>query len=88
MKTISLYAGCSWMDVVLADCIAPGSGAGRVRIEGSLSADHFVTFGGILAHEPKETMTRLQETVSFRNPPEVVLYAIEASAIRIPRIVD
>ena len=58
-------------------CIAPGSGAGGVGIEGSIPASHFVTFGGILQANPKATMTRLQQTLDFRNPPEVVLYAVE-----------
>lgn len=151
VKTISLYAGCSWIDVVLAEpvsyywdfddpknfaaefptpgkylfstgatgpvgkhadgvpaqvkaagahwgikfndqklalgmaipetavsfCIAPGSGAGGVGIEGSIPASHFVTFGGILSSEPKETMTQLQRTLDVRNPPEVLLHAIQ-----------
>jgi hypothetical protein len=153
VKTISLYAGCSWMEVVLAEpvsyywdfddpknfaaefstpgkylfstgatgpvgkhadgvpaqvkasgvhwgikfndqkfalgmatpetaasfCIAPGSGAGGVGIEGSIPASHFVTFGGTLASEPKETMTRLQQTLEFRSPPEIVVHAVESA---------
>jgi hypothetical protein len=58
-------------------CIAPGSGAGGVGIEGSIPASHFVTFGGLLGCGPGETMTRLQQTLSFRSPPEVILHAIE-----------
>ncbi len=57
--------------------IAPGSGAGGVGIEGSSPASHFVTFAGLLASDPKETMTRLQQTLDFRNLPEIVVYALE-----------
>jgi hexosaminidase len=57
--------------------VAPGSGAGGVGIEGSIPASHFVTFAGILSSDAKETMTRLQQTLDFRNPPEVVLYALQ-----------
>ena len=66
-------------DAAASYSIAPGSGAGGVGIEGSVPASHFVTFGGVLTAEPKATMTRLHETLTFRNPPEVVLYAIEAA---------
>jgi hypothetical protein len=57
--------------------VAPGAGAGGVGIEGSAPAGHFVTFGGLLPGEPADTMRRLQETLDFRNPPEVVLHAVE-----------
>jgi hypothetical protein len=60
-----------------AFCIAPGSGAGGVGIEGSVPASHFITFAGLLEDEPKATMTRLHETLDFRNRPEVVVYAVE-----------
>ena len=156
VKTISLYAGCSWMDVVLAEpvsyywdfddpknfaaefatpgkylfsngangpvgkhadgvpaqvkaggvswavkfnapkvalglitpettamyCVAPGSGAGGVGIEGSVPASHFITFGGVLTYEPKETMLRLEQTLGFRNPAQIVLHAIESRGPR------
>lgn len=58
--------------------VAPGADAGGVGIEGSAPAGHFVTFGGVLQAEPAETMRRLQETLDFRNQPEVLLGALEA----------
>jgi len=61
-------------------CIAPGPGAGGVGIEGSIPTSHFVTYAGLLDDTPAATMNRLQETLDFRNPPEVVLYALEAAA--------
>ena len=57
--------------------IAPGAGAGGVGIESSALASHFVTFGGVLRAEPAETMRRLQETLSFKNPPQIALGALE-----------
>jgi hypothetical protein len=63
-------------------CIAPGSGAGGVGVEGSIPASHFVTFGGLLETEPAATMNRLLRTLDFRNPPQVVVHAIEAAGGR------
>jgi hypothetical protein len=58
--------------------VAPGAGAGGVGIESSLPAGHFVTFAGLLDAEPAQVMRRLQQTLDFRNQPEVVLGALEA----------
>lgn len=63
-------------------CIAPGSGAGGVGIEGPIPASHFVTYAGLLEAEPGETMNRLQRTLDFRHPPEVVVHAIESAGSR------
>jgi hypothetical protein len=62
--------------------IAPGSGAGGVGIESSTVASHFVTYAGLLDAEPAETMNRLHRTLDFRNPPEVVVHAIEPASGR------
>ncbi|MCY3020657.1 MAG: beta-N-acetylhexosaminidase [Planctomycetota bacterium] len=58
--------------------IAPGAGAGGVGIENSAPTAHFVTFAGVLRAEPAESMRRLQETLSFKNPPQITLGAVEA----------
>ena len=63
-------------------CIAPGSGAGGVGIEGSTPASHFVTYGGLLETEPAATMSRLLRTLDFRNPPQVAVHAIEPAGGR------
>jgi len=57
--------------------VAPGDNAGGVGIEASPRADHFVTFAGQLEHTPAETMTRLQQTLDFKNQPVVVVYAVQ-----------
>jgi hypothetical protein len=57
--------------------VAPGSGAGGVGIEGSTPAAHFVTFGGLLDAEPRETMERLRQTLNFRNPPRISVGSIQ-----------
>jgi hypothetical protein len=57
--------------------IAPGSGAGGVGIEGATEALHFVTFGGLLDGDPKETMSRLAATLNFKQQPVIVLHAVQ-----------
>lgn len=72
-------------------CIAPGSGAGGVGIEGPIPASHFVTYAGLLEVEPAATMNRLQRTLDFRHPPQVVVYAMESAGSTgsaSPRAVD
>ena len=46
-------------------------------IEQSPPVSHFVTYAGLLEMGPKETMDGLRASLDFKNPPEVVLYAIE-----------
>jgi hypothetical protein len=77
-----LALGMLTPETPVAYCIAPGSGAGGVGIESSVPASHFITFAGVLEAEPKATMTRLQQTLDFRNPPEVVLYGVEPRPLR------
>jgi hypothetical protein len=48
-----------------------------VGIEGSTPAAHFVTFGGLLDAEPRETMERLRQTLNFRNPPRISVGSIQ-----------
>ncbi len=57
--------------------VGPGSGAGGVGIENSPPATHFVTYAGVLEADPAETMKRLEQTLNFRNQPQVMLYALE-----------
>ncbi len=57
--------------------VAPGAGAGGVGIEQSPLASHFVTYAGLLEEEPAQTMNRLQQTLDFKNQPEVILQAIQ-----------
>jgi hypothetical protein len=75
-----LALGMATPETAASFCIAPGSGAGGVGIEGSIPASHFITFGGTLPSDPKETMTRLQQTLDFRSPPEVVVHAVEPAS--------
>jgi hypothetical protein len=58
-------------------CVAPGSGAGGVGIEGSVETRHFITFGGVMEADPCQTMTRLCQTLDYRAQPEVILFAAE-----------
>jgi hypothetical protein len=63
--------------------VAPGSGAGGVGIEGGPSAaQHFITYAGLLAAEPAETMNRLGQTLDFRKQPDVVLHGVQARAAK------
>ena len=72
-----LAMGLVTPEVAAAFRVAPGAGAGGVGIEQSPAASHFVTFGGRLAASPADTMTRLQQTLDLRKPPEVTLHAIQ-----------
>jgi hypothetical protein len=62
--------------------IAPGSGPGGLGIEGGPPAAHFITYAGLLPGEPAETMNRLQQTLDFRNQPEIVLHGLQARAAK------
>jgi hypothetical protein len=63
--------------------VAPGAGAGGVGIEGGpLAARHFVTYTGLLAAEPAETMNRLWRTLDFRTQPHVALHGLQARAVK------
>ncbi len=59
--------------------VAPGGGAGGVGIEQSPPVSHFVTCAGVLDEEPKGCMDRLWRSLDFRNPPEVILYGLQAN---------
>jgi hypothetical protein len=59
-------------------CLAAGGGWGGVGVQGGFDVSHLVTFGGLLDSDPGQTMTQLCETLDFRNPPIVVLHAIQA----------
>jgi hypothetical protein len=58
--------------------VAPGSGAGGVGVESGPPTAHFITYAGPLAAEPAGTMNRLQQTLDFRNQPDVVLHGVQA----------
>ncbi len=58
--------------------VAPGAGAGGVGIEGSASAQHFVTFGGVLSAPPAEIMNLLKNTLDLKHPPEIRLHSVQA----------
>jgi hypothetical protein len=58
-------------------CIAPGSGAGGVGIEGSRPVSHFVIFAGLLEQEPAETMNRLARSQDLRHQAEITLHAAQ-----------
>jgi len=63
--------------------VAPGAGAGGVGIEGGPSAAcHFVTYAGLLAAEPAETMNRLWRTLDFRKQPVIDLHGVQARAAK------
>jgi hypothetical protein len=74
-----LALGMATPDAPAQHVIAPGSGAGGVGIEGGRSAaGHFVTFGGQLPTEPRETMERLRQSLGFRTPPKITVHRLEA----------
>jgi hypothetical protein len=73
-----LALGLATPEVAAYHHLAPGSGAGGVGIEQSPLVNHFVTFAGLLESPPGETMARLSQTLDLRNPPEVVLHAVQA----------
>jgi hypothetical protein len=58
--------------------VGPGGMPGGVGIENSPAAAHFVTYAGLLEATPAETMSRLQQTLDFRNQPEVIVHALQA----------
>ena len=73
-----LAVGLATPEVAAYHHLAPGSGAGGVGIEQSPLVNHFVTFAGVLESPPGETMARLSRTLDLRNPPEIVLHAVQA----------
>lgn len=58
--------------------VGPGGGYGGVGLEGEKPASHFVTFAGRLTGSPAALMQSLQQTLGFRDPPVVTLYAIQS----------
>ena len=72
-----LALGMAAPEVPCQFVVAPGSGAGGVGIEASPPASHFVTYAGVLAQDPSETMSRLVQTLDFRNQPKIAVYALE-----------
>ena len=73
-----LAVGLITPSVAALHVVAPGAGAGGVGIEGSVPARHFVTFAGVLANSPADTMNRLQATLDLTRPVEVRLYSIQS----------
>jgi hypothetical protein len=73
-----LALGLVTPDAATRHHIGPGAGAGGVGIEDSPPTAHFVTFGGVLAATPAETMNRLQTTLNLTQPIEVQLYSLQA----------
>ena len=57
---------------------APGSGSGGVGVEGSAPSTHFVMVGGVADGPPKETLDRLQRTLSLRDQAAVTVYGIQS----------
>jgi hypothetical protein len=72
-----LALGLVTPDAVTRHHIGPGAGAGGIGIEDSPPTAHFVTFGGIPAATPAETMNRLQTTLNLKQPIEVQLYSLQ-----------
>ncbi|NQT87542.1 family 20 glycosylhydrolase, partial [bacterium] len=72
-----LALGLVTPEVKTTHAIGPGGNFGGVGIEGAPAASHFVTYAGPLTEEPAKLMSRLQQTLDFRNPPEIVLYGVQ-----------
>lgn len=72
-----LALGLVTPDAPARHVIAPGSGAGGLGIEASSPTSHFVTFGGQLDAEPRDTMERLRQTLSFRAPPRISIGPVQ-----------
>lgn len=72
-----LALGLATPEVKARHRIGPGAAAGGVGIERSPAAAHFVTYGGTLEGDPRSLMEHLRQTLDFRVPAEVVLYALE-----------
>ncbi|NQT11420.1 MAG: family 20 glycosylhydrolase, partial [Planctomycetes bacterium] len=72
-----LALGLVTPEVAAHHVIGPGSGSGGVGVENSPPVGHFVTYAGLLDAPPSETMTRLCQTLDFRNQPQVILHAIQ-----------
>ena len=52
--------------------------AGEVGIEGAdVGLTHLATYGGALDGPPAVLMTRLQQSLDFRNQPKVIVYALQ-----------
>jgi hypothetical protein len=72
-----LALGLVTPEVKTTHAIGPGGNFGGVGIEGAPPAGHFVTYAGPLEGDPAELMDRLQQTLDFRNPPEITLYGVQ-----------
>jgi hypothetical protein len=81
-NTARVALGLCTPDAATRICLAPGAGAGGVGLENSPGAAHFVTLGGVLEAQPKETMERLARTLAFQSPPGVTVYGVERRAHR------
>jgi hypothetical protein len=57
--------------------VGPGGGMGGVGLEHARAATHFVTFGGIVAGDPKPRLDTLQNTLALRDQAEVTVFAVE-----------
>jgi hypothetical protein len=57
--------------------VGPGGGMGGVGIERSRAAGHFVIYAGPCPDSPKGTLKKLRDTLDYRHPPVVNVYAAE-----------
>jgi hypothetical protein len=73
-----LALGLTTPETAARHVTAPGAGSGGVGIEGSIPANHFVTFAGLLNDAPEETMNRLRQTLDLKSQPHMILYAIQS----------
>jgi hypothetical protein len=73
-----LALGLATPEVAALHHVAPGASAGGVGIEASDPAGHFVTFAGLLPDGPAAVMSRLAQTLDYRNQPRVVLHGLQA----------
>ena len=83
-------SGASWVAKYLPDTLALGLivpeektsltvDAGEVGIEGAgIGLTHLATYGGALDGPPAVLMTRLQQSLDFRNQPKVVVHALQS----------
>jgi len=60
--------------------LAPGASAGGVGIERSGPVSHFVTYAGLLDGKADVLMTRLRQTLTFKDQPNVTLHAVQKKA--------
>ncbi len=57
--------------------IGPGGGWGGVGVEQNKPVAHVISYAGVLSGAPADLMNRLQHSLSFRDPPGVVLHALQ-----------